>query len=175
MLPRPVGCVETGFRCPKLLHVIRHFTASGIVLSGDGRVLLIEHRKLGKWLYPGGHVDPDEDPVQAVLREVEEETGVRAEVISAAGFSYPGLTVVPLPFTICVQDIPAREDEPAHQHIDMVYVLRPGQDGRMTAPRSEEVTGCAWVPLGKVADLEVPAELPALINAAAVYAQAHAR
>jgi 8-oxo-dGTP pyrophosphatase MutT (NUDIX family) len=43
--------------------VIRHFTASGIVLSDDGHVLLVEHRKLGWWLYPGGHIDPDEDPV----------------------------------------------------------------------------------------------------------------
>jgi 8-oxo-dGTP diphosphatase len=48
--------------------VIRHFTASGIVLA-DEQVLLVEHRKLGMWLYPGGHIEPDEDPVQAVLRE----------------------------------------------------------------------------------------------------------
>ncbi|MFI5083488.1 MAG: NUDIX domain-containing protein [Streptosporangiales bacterium] len=50
--------------------MIRHFTASGIVLSHDEQVLLIKHRKLGMWLYPGGHIEPNEDPVQAVLREV---------------------------------------------------------------------------------------------------------
>jgi 8-oxo-dGTP pyrophosphatase MutT (NUDIX family) len=37
--------------------VLRHFTASGVVLSGDDHVLLVEHRKLGWWLYPGGHID----------------------------------------------------------------------------------------------------------------------
>ena len=52
--------------------MIRHFTASGIVLSGDDHVLLVEHRKLGCWLYPGGHIDANEDPAQAVLREVVE-------------------------------------------------------------------------------------------------------
>jgi 8-oxo-dGTP diphosphatase len=88
--------------------VIRHFTASGIVISDDsGHVLLIEHRKLGCWLYPGGHINADEDPVQAVLREVCEETGITCQVIAEARFSHPATTVLAAPFTICVQDIPA--------------------------------------------------------------------
>lgn len=44
---------------------IRHFTASAIVLDDHDRVLLVHHNKLGQWLYPGGHIDPNEDPAQA--------------------------------------------------------------------------------------------------------------
>jgi 8-oxo-dGTP diphosphatase len=47
---------------------VRHFTASGIVLDG-GRVRLIKHARLGWWRPPGGHIEPNEDRVQAVLRE----------------------------------------------------------------------------------------------------------
>jgi 8-oxo-dGTP diphosphatase len=123
--------------------VIRHFTASGIVLSGDDHVLLVEHRKHGWWLYPGGHVEPNEDPVQAVICEVAEETGITCEIVSGAGFSHPAATVLPPPFTICVQDIPGDATTGPHQHIDMVYVLTPA--GGTATPQPEEVAGCAWV------------------------------
>ncbi len=149
--------------------MIRHFTASGIVLSGDDHVLLVEHRKLGWWLYPGGHIEPNEDPAQAVVREVAEETGITCQIVSEDRFSHPATTVLPSPFTICVQDIPADAKTGPHQHIDMVYVLTPA-DTR-TTPQLEEVTGCAWVPLAKVADLDTPPELPALIEKAAEYAR----
>ncbi len=85
--------------------MIRHFTASGIVLS-DEHVLLVEHRKLGWWLYPGGHIEPDEDPAQAVIREVTEETGTAARSPPSPGSATPP-PPCPAPFTICVQDIPA--------------------------------------------------------------------
>ena len=148
--------------------MIRHFTASGIVLA-DEQVLLVEHRKLGMWLYPGGHIEPDEDPVQAVLREVAEETGVACRIVTGPQFVHPAATVLPAPFTILVHDIPANAQTPLHQHIDLVYVLAP-ERGQAT-PQLEEVTGCRWVPLAGVADLHTPPELPSLVAAAAEYAR----
>jgi 8-oxo-dGTP diphosphatase len=150
--------------------VIRHFTASGIVLSDDGHVLLVEHRKLGWWMYPGGHIDPDEDPAQAVLREVTEETGISRQTRPNLGSATPPPPCSPAPFTICVQDIPANATTGPHQHIDRVYILTPGS-GQPT-PQLKEVIGCAWIPLDKVADLDTPPELPALIKKAAEYARA---
>jgi 8-oxo-dGTP diphosphatase len=148
--------------------VIRHFTASGIVLA-DEQVLLVEHRKLGMWLYPGGHIEPDEDPVQAVLREVAEETGLACRIVTVPRFVHPAATVLPAPFTILVHDIPANAQTPLHQHIDLVYVLAP--EGGQATPQLEEVTGCRWVPLAGVADLHTPPELPSLVAAAAEYAR----
>ena len=156
--------------------MIRHFTASGAVFSGD-HVLLVEHRKLGCWLYPGGHVDTDEDPAQAVLREVHEETGILCEIIATPRFTHPAANVIPSPWAICVQDVHDAKVGP-HQHIDMVYVLRPvvaesGND-RLPAvdPQLAEVARCSWVPLTKLPGLDMPSELPDLINAAAAYAAA---
>lgn len=157
---------------------IRHFTASGVVFSGD-HVLLVEHRKLGCWLYPGGHIDANEDPAQTVLREVYEETGIRCEIIATPGFTHPAANVIPSPWAICVQDVQDVKIGP-HQHIDMVYVLRPvvagnGNGQRPSAdPQLAEVARCSWVPLTKLPSMGTPPELPELINAAAAYAAASA-
>jgi 8-oxo-dGTP diphosphatase len=74
---------------------VRHFTASAVVLDDAGQVLLVHHNKIGQWLYPGGHVDPDEDPAEAALREVREETGIEATVIGAPSFSHPAYRATP--------------------------------------------------------------------------------
>jgi 8-oxo-dGTP pyrophosphatase MutT (NUDIX family) len=151
--------------------MIRHFTASGVVLSEDfGHVLLIEHRKLGCWLYPGGHIDANEDPVQAVLREVAEETGLTCRIMAEDRFSHPSATVLAAPFTICLQDIAGDATSEPHQHIDMIYALR-AVSGQ-TAPQTGEVARCTWIPLGEVVQLDTPPELPGLIEQAARYARA---
>lgn len=46
------------------------------VIVHNGRVLMVLHTKLNKWLFPGGHIDENETPDQAVIREVKEETGL---------------------------------------------------------------------------------------------------
>ena len=101
----------------------RHFTSTGFVVRGDA-TLLHWHKRLGQWMPPGGHIEANEDPVEAVLREIREETGVVAEVIPAQGaltFDYP--EQLPAPYTILVEDIPGPGE--AHKHIDMIYFCRP--------------------------------------------------
>lgn len=148
---------------------VRHFTASGIVLH-QGRVLLIEHARLRWWMPPGGHVEPNEDPVQAVLREVAEETGLACEIVTGAGFAHPAIEVLPPPLTILVENVP--ENGTVVQHIDCIYVLRPAADPASVAGHAAETTGCRWVPVEQVADLSGPPERAALIRAAADYATA---
>lgn len=128
--------------------VVRHFTATGFVIHDDS-ALLHWHRKVGMWLPPGGHIEPNEDPVQAVLREIREETGVRAEVVptsAALALDYP--KHVHAPFAIMVEDI----DDPAqgyHQHIDMIYFCKPAgspgrvKDGWLWVSRRELAEGVA--------------------------------
>ena len=101
----------------------RHFTATGFVVY-QGAVLLHWHRKVMEWLPPGGHIEENEDPVQAALREIAEETGVSAEVVptgDALALEYPAQ--VQPPFTIMVEDIHDPVDG-YHQHIDMIYFCR---------------------------------------------------
>ena len=121
------------------MSLVRHFTATGFVVQ-DGATLLHWHPKLSMWLPPGGHMEENEDPVQAVLREVEEETGIRAEVVPTGDFeddhAYP--VQVPPPLTILIEDI----DDPVdgfHQHIDFIYICRP------LAPVTSLPDGWVWV------------------------------
>lgn len=51
--------------------------AGGVVLNAAGEVLVLEHED-GSWVFPKGHLDPGESELEAALREVEEEAGVRA-------------------------------------------------------------------------------------------------
>ena len=117
----------------------RHFTATGFVVQ-DGAALLHWHAKLRAWLPPGGHLMPNEDPVQAVLREVAEETGIRVEVVPVRSIEwdldYPAPVAPPL--AIMVEDIDDPVDGP-HHHIDFIYVCRP------VAPVGDAPAGWRWV------------------------------
>jgi 8-oxo-dGTP pyrophosphatase MutT (NUDIX family) len=124
----------------------RHFTATGFVVR-DGKTLLHWHRKLQQWMPPGGHLLPGEDPVTGVLREIEEETGLRAEVITgrpAFEFAYPQ-QVAP-PFTIMIEDIDDADGR--HQHIDLIYFCRPVDASEPAAPNDDDVL--LWVDEGQL-------------------------
>lgn len=116
----------------------RHFTATGYI-AGPDAILLHWHGKLKMWLPPGGHIESDEDPVQAVLREAREETGIDVRLLTAArSFKFTVPRQLPPPVTILVEDI----DDPVdgfHQHIDSIYFLAAVPD----APDIPE--GWRWV------------------------------
>jgi 8-oxo-dGTP diphosphatase len=147
---------------------IRHFTASAVVLDGEGRVLLVHHNKIGLWLYPGGHVDPNEDPAQAAVREVAEETGIQATPIGEPAFTHLAVRSHVAPWAIIEMEVTDAKVG-AHRHIDLVYVCHTA--GGELAAQLEEVAGARWVPVAAVVDLPVPAELPALVAAAAQWAK----
>jgi 8-oxo-dGTP pyrophosphatase MutT (NUDIX family) len=113
-----------------------HLTGSALVVSAEGdRVLLLHHRKLDRWLQPGGHGDPGETAGEAVaLREALEETGLAGLVLHPRA---------PRPLDVDVHDIPARGEEPAHQHLDLRYlVLAPA--GARIARQVEETNDLRW-------------------------------
>ncbi|UTH74298.1 NUDIX hydrolase [Chromobacterium sp. IIBBL 290-4] len=104
----------------------KHFTASVFVLNPAREVLLLRHRKLGVWLYPGGHVERDETPDQAALRELREETGIAAELMGArdAGLADAAADVTPLhlPYRVLCEYIADARDP--HYHLDLIYLAR---------------------------------------------------
>ena len=113
-----------------------HVTGSAIVARPDGSTfLLVRHRKLGRWLQPGGHVDPaDASVLDTAVREVREETGITDARAALAGRV----------LDVDVHPIPARPDEPAHAHFDLRYLLTTaGHSPLAGAP--DEVTAVAWL------------------------------
>ena len=129
--------------------VTRHFTVTGFVSIG-GRTALHWHPRLARWLPPGGHIERDEDPVQAVLREVHEETGLDVALVSDLPFGYPHPPQLLPPVAVAVYDIPrdGSLDGP-HQHIDFIYFTRPLDallDAAGGAPALPQDDDCwAWV------------------------------
>jgi len=102
--------------------LVRHLTATGFVVC-EGRVLLHWHRKNQLWLPFGGHLEPNEDPVQTVLREIEEECGIAAELLEPPNsFGIRNLPVVAPPVVILIE--PTTDGITRHEHIDMIYFCR---------------------------------------------------
>ncbi|MDQ2085922.1 NUDIX domain-containing protein [Herbivorax sp. ANBcel31] len=106
-------------------NVITHFTVSGFVFY-KGKVLLIKHKKFNKWIYPGGHIENNETPEEALIREVKEETNYDISIIKSKRFSYEDEYVKMLntPFCILHEYIPQYDNEKNHFHIDLVYLCK---------------------------------------------------
>ena len=93
-----------------------HFTGSAAVVDASGsRVCLVHHGKLNRWLQPGGHADESDggDLSETALREAREETGLRVSLHPTA----------PRPLDVDVHRIPERKGEPAHDHLDVRFLV----------------------------------------------------
>ena len=107
---------------------IKHATASVFLLAPavtGWQFGLIEHPRLRRWMLPGGHVEPDENPAEAARREVREETGHDAELLACQFFAAPGRIdqqVITLPLWIVEEHVPPEPRQPsAHIHVDFLY------------------------------------------------------
>lgn len=102
------------------IHEKIDFTVAIFVVH-DGKVLLIHHRKLDKWLPLGGHIELDEDPEQAALREAKEESGLDVELLGERPpTTSPGTRALLAPRFLDIHRITA-----THEHIGMIYWARP--------------------------------------------------
>ncbi|MFF5085484.1 NUDIX hydrolase [Actinoplanes sp. NPDC000266] len=142
---------------------IRYLTASAVVVDDHSGVLLVHHRKSGLWLYPGGHLEANESPAEAAVREVEQETGIQVSVVGTPRFTHPAIRSHPQPWTIIEMDVIDPKVGP-HRHIDFLYVCH--RTGGRLAPQLDEVADARWVPLDRLSELELPAEMPNLTAAA---------
>ena len=97
--------------------ITRDWAATTFVVH-QGKTLLLHHRKLDKWLPPGGHIDPHELPDLAALREVQEETGLQVALLDQ-GAQLGAVRRLAQPLCILLETI-----TPEHEHIDLIYVAR---------------------------------------------------
>src|SRR5438552_14350497 len=113
------------------IHEKIDFTAAIFVVH-KGRVLLIHHRKLNAWLPLGGHVELDEDPEVAALREAREESGLEVEILGER----PPTTGAGTRALIAPRFLDIHRITDTHQHIGMIYFARP-KGGRLALSATE--------------------------------------
>ena len=126
------------------IHEKIDFTVAIFVVHAE-KILLIHHRKLNKWLPLGGHIELDEDPEQAALREAKEESGFDVELLGQRPpTTSPGTRALIAPRFLDIHRI-----NETHEHIGMIYWARP-KHGQMTLA-TEEHHDIRWC---SVADME---------------------
>ena len=119
-----------------------HVTASCFVVDPAGRQLLLHHhRRLDRWLQMGGHVEGEEAPSAAALREGSEESG-----LTDLDFVFEGI------FDLDVHPIPAGKGEPDHLHFDIRYLARTSSPHAISLDASES-NDLTWVALDRAEEL----------------------
>ena len=115
------------------LHEKIDFTVAIFVVH-DEKILLIHHRQLDKWLPLGGHIELDEDPEQAALREAKEESGLEVELLGERPpTTGPGTRALIAPRFLDIHRI-----NDTHEHIGMMYWARPKVGSARRADRTPQ-------------------------------------
>ncbi len=117
-----------------------HVTGSTWVVNPDrSHVLMLHHKKHDQWFQPGGHADGDADILRVALRETNEETGIAEKHLILLG---PGV------FDVDIHSIPALNNEPQHEHIDIRFLVE--IDDELPVPGNDESHAVLWVGLNDV-------------------------
>jgi 8-oxo-dGTP pyrophosphatase MutT (NUDIX family) len=144
----------------------KHFTATAFILDSKGRTLLLWHKRLGRWMPPGGHIEPDETPQDAAKRECKEETGMDVEItgdphddLFAANPDEGRMLIKPI--AMLLENIPESKarNEPAHQHMDFLFVARPLDESQTLTLAEEEGHEMRWFTRKEVQALDERTEV----------------
>ena len=119
------------------IHELNDYTVSVFIVH-DGRVLMVDHPRYDKWLPIGGHIELDEDPEQALYREVQEESGLAVEIMS----NKPAALSPGHKFLLTPNFLDVHEANSPHHHIAFVYFARAHDD---TFTKSDEHRDMRWL------------------------------
>ncbi len=112
----------------------RHFCASAFIIDPyTKKILLIKHKKNRRWTQPGGHIEGNETPEEAALREVYEETGLRVRLL---GERFPREDDFIRPLGI-QKNRRTTSDGETHMHIDIIYAAVPNDDSKEQLNKEE--------------------------------------
>jgi 8-oxo-dGTP pyrophosphatase MutT (NUDIX family) len=154
--------------------MIRHFTATAFIVDRQKRTLLLWHKRLQRWMPTGGHIDPNETPEETARRECKEETGLDVEILGIdelrhGNRSSPDLfannpsegRMLKSPLAMLLEEIPAcpGRNEPAHQHMDFLFVAKPMDESQEVKILEAESEGMRWFTRDDVSVLDESKEI----------------
>ena len=110
-----------------------HFVATGYIVR-DGKTLLVKHKKLHRWLPPGGHIEEGENPDVALRRELLEETGLQVDILPPKRIPNPRNGRVQYLHTPSHVQYETIDGHPSH--IDLIYFCA-AKSGKETLSSTE--------------------------------------
>ena len=129
------------------MEITRHFTATTIIVHKN-KALLHLHKKFSTWLPVGGHIDRDELPQEAALREVKEETGLEARLyIPNRKIEINDVRELLCPMHMLLENI-----NQFHQHIDFIYYATADSD--ILNPQDGETNDLKWFTAEEIKNLD---------------------
>lgn len=129
-----------------------------LVVSGfiflDNKVLLIHHKKLDLWLPVGGHIDENETPDEALVREAKEETNLDIEILNNLNFPLEGNIKKNLatPFYVNVHSVGD------HDHCSLFYICKVINPKDINI-NEEELKNFKWFSKEELHNPEVPIDV----------------
>ncbi|MBP9706539.1 MAG: NUDIX domain-containing protein [Oligoflexales bacterium] len=141
--------------CLERSNLAGHLTASAFITNNEfDSVLLLLHRKLKKWLQPGGHADGEVNLLNVAANEVYEEVGLNQfNIFGRASYEV---------FDLDIHDIPETQGVPAHKHYDVRFLFR--ADARNDIKKNHESEQLQWISLDKVQDFNKEGSISRMAN-----------
>lgn len=117
-----------------------------VYIVHDGKVLLVHHPRYDKWIPMGGHIELDEDPEEALFREIQEETGLKVEILATK----PDVKQSDTKFVYAPRFIDVHDANTPHKHIALVYFAKAKTNEHILSAEHSEIN---WLSIG---DLNKP-------------------
>ncbi len=144
----------------------RHFTATAFIIDSKKRTLLLWHKRLQRWMPPGGHLEENETPEDAAKRECKEETNLDVEIVGGAThdlFEHDRTEgrMLLQPFSMLLEEIPAcpERGEEVHQHMDFLFIAKPLDESQAVTIAKEESDRMQWFTRSEIEALDERTEI----------------
>jgi len=154
MLNSMIKFVEANENCFDRELKTGHITGSAWLVDKNLKhVFFTHHKKLNRWLQPGGHSDGDANTLAVSMREASEESGIEDVFIQP---------LVQEIFDVDIHTIPARKSEPEHQHYDVRFILETDMSHPLKI--SDESNEIAWINIEDIPNIANEESIIRMLN-----------